>query len=83
MVSFIPIHLLSTDQSPSLIQWIKDWTSPSIFHLQRVDWFDVGHDMDGWTKLWDGFEWPRLSEGRIYLWTPPPFVADIAISELR
>ena len=45
----------------------------------------MGHDFDGWESSWDGFDRPRLSEGRVYdLWTPLPFVADtIAISEFR
>jgi hypothetical protein len=48
MLSFIPIHLSATDRSPSLLQWITDWTDPSIIHLKPIDWFDVGHDFDGW-----------------------------------
>jgi hypothetical protein len=43
----------------------------------------VAHNFDGWKSLWDGFDRPRMSEGRVYLWTHPPFAADIAISELR
>ena len=83
MVSFIPIHLTATERSNLLFDWIKDWTGHSIIHLDTIDWFSVGHDYDGWVRSWDGFERPIISEGRIYLWTPPPFAADIAISELR
>ena len=83
MVSFIPIHESSTDRSPLLAQWIRDWSDKDLLHLRPLDWFDAAHDIDGWAKSWDGFERPRLSEGRVYLWTPAPFVADVAISELR
>ena len=84
MVSFIPIHLPATDRSPDFLSWIKEWTDPCIIALKPIDWFDVGHDFDGWEKSRDGFDRPRLSGGKSYLWTrPPPFAADIAISELR
>ena len=83
MASFIPIHLSATDRSDELSGWIKGWAGPTIMELQPIDWFDVGHDFDGWSTSWDGFERPRLAEGRSYLWAPPPFAADIAISELR
>jgi hypothetical protein len=83
MVSFIPIHLSCAERSPLLIEWIKDWSSESLIHLQPIDWFDVGHDIEGWEMSWDGFERPNLSGPRCYLWTPPPFAADVAIAELR
>ena len=83
MTSFIPIHLSAVGRSPKLMDWITDWSNPDIIHLQPSDWFDVGHDFDGWKESWDGFSRPNLSEGRVYLWSPPPFVADVAISELR
>ena len=83
MVSFIPIHLAATERSEGLADWIKDWAGSTIIELAPIDWFDVGHDFDGWSKSWDGFDRPTLSEGRSYLWAPPPFAADVAISELR
>ena len=83
MTSFIPIHLTATERSSTLFEWIKDWTDPSIIHLSPIDWYGVAHDFDGWRNCWDGFPRPVLAEGRVYLWTPPPFAADIAIAELR
>ena len=83
MLSFIPIHLSALDRCESLGPWIRSWTTPDLICLDPPDWFDVGHDIDGWKSGWDGMERPRLTEGRVYLWSPPPFVADIAISELR
>ena len=83
MVSFIPIHLSAIERSEGLAGWIKEWAGSTIMELRPIDWFDVGHDFDGWSDSWDGFERPRLSERRTYLWSPPPFAADIAISELR
>ena len=39
--------------------------------------------LDEWSSRWDNFERPDLKEGRSYIWVPPPYVADIAIAELR
>jgi hypothetical protein len=83
MVSFIPIHMTATERSGGLVSWIKEWTGPSTIVLEPIDWFDVGHDIDGWKLSWDGFERPHLKEGRTYLWSPAPFAADLAIAELR
>jgi hypothetical protein len=83
MKTFIPIHLSAIDRSPDLETWIRTWASDDAILLEPRDWFDVGHDIDGFYDSWDQFRRPRLSENRIYLWCPPPFVADIAISELR
>ena len=84
MISFIPLHMSATDRSPTLLlEWVRSWAGSDLIELNPIDWFDVGHDFNGWKKSWDGFDRPRLAEARTYLWSPAPFVADIAISELR
>ena len=72
MKSFIPIHLHAIQRSPALEGWIKGWSCETLIVLQPKDWFDVGHDVDGFYEGWDGFHRPRLEEGRVYLWSPPP-----------
>jgi hypothetical protein len=83
MKTFIPIHLSALERSPKLFSWIVSWSTTSLLMLEPRDWFDVGHDVDGFGSCWDNFDRPKLYEGRTYLWSPPPFVADVAISELR
>ena len=86
MTSFIPLHVSASDRSQHLVPWVHSWVGPEtkVVELSTKQWFDVGHDIEGWSRGWDGFEQPTLSkEGRVYLWCPPPFVADVAISELR
>ena len=51
--------------------------------LAPMDWFQLGHDIDGWTRCQDGFSRPRITEGMTYIWAPPPFAAEVAIAELR
>lgn len=84
MSAHIPINLSAVARMPSvLIEWIQTWSDPKAFLLKEADWFRLGHDIDSWAIHPDGFDRPVLLEGRTYIWTPPPFAADVAISELR
>ena len=83
MTDYIPIHVSATVRSPHLGRWIASWSTREIVELEPRDWYDVGHDIDGWETQWDNQKRPCLKEGRTYLWSPPPFAADVAISELR
>ena len=82
--SFIPIHLSALQRSPSLIKWIRSWLCKDAISLSEMDWFDVGHDIDGWEMGLDGFERPVINQGRTsYVWSPRPYVTDIALSEMH
>jgi hypothetical protein len=85
MVSFIPIHKSATERSDGLLPWIRSWCGQSSIALSEADWFDVGHDINGWHRHHqsDLMERPKLEEGRTYIWSPSPFAADVAIAELR
>ena len=83
MITFIPIHLTAVGRWPLLGTWIESWVGLDPIWLTPRDWFDVAHDLGEWKTCWDGFDRPDLKEGRTYIWSPPPFAADIAISELR
>ena len=53
MADFIPIHLSAApDRFPDLIPWIISWTTPDVVLLSPRDWFDVGHDIEGWDLGW-------------------------------
>ena len=83
MTSFIPIHLGADERHPPILDWVKDWTCPDIIFLKPIDWFQKGHDIECWTKCHDGFARPVLKDRRVYLWTPPPYAADIAVAEMQ
>ena len=77
MTSFIERH-------PPLVEWIKSWTTHDLIRFNPVDWFERGHDIDGWRQCHDGFSRPILRGDNVYfLWTPPPFAADTAVAEMR
>jgi hypothetical protein len=71
MSSFIPIHLTAFDRSPDFLEWIKRWAGDQVSVLEPIDWFEGGHDIDGWERGQDGFERPILNKGRTYVWVPP------------
>ena len=86
ITSFIPIHLSAIERSSELEKWVTSWAgevSDQIIQLSPKDWFDVGHDIATWERGWDGMERPVLVNGRTYVWCPAPFVADVAMAELR
>ena len=81
----IPIYLSAFERSPAdLLPWIRSWISEEASVLEPLDWFQLGHDIEGWTRCEDGFSRPKIMEGtRTYVWAPPPFAAEVAIAELR
>jgi hypothetical protein len=84
MTSFIPIHLSALERSDTLKEWILGWVdNASALFLNPKDWFDVAHDIQGWNSGWDGFLRPDLSKGNVIVWSPPPYVSDVALAELR
>ena len=58
MKTFIPIHLSALERSPKLFSWIVSWSTTSLLMLEPRDWFDVGHDVDGFGSCWDNFDRP-------------------------
>ena len=84
MNDFIPIHLSATDRSPVLADWIKGWCGSEAMFLSPMQWFSEGHNIGGWEQgPVGGIDLPILMEGRTYVWSPPPFAADVALAELR
>ena len=83
MSTFIPIHQSAPERSHSLLPWVRRWSAVDAILLEPIDWFGEGHNISGWESSEDGFERPILREGRTYVWAPPPFAADVALSELR
>ena len=73
MLSFIPIHRSALERAPLLLPWLREWSDPNCLVLSAADWFQEGHDISGWGQSsGDLFERPTLSEGRTYVWAPPP-----------
>ena len=65
-------------------EWIQSWlpNDKRIEFLSPAQWFTRGHDISSYKRNEDGLDVPEFQSG-IFIWTPPPAVADVAIKELR
>ena len=67
MSTFLPLHLTAGQRSTSVIRWVTDWAGP-----ERPDDGELHYlAEEGW------FE--PIIMGHVYVWTPPPAVADVAV----
>jgi hypothetical protein len=83
MLKFIPLNLSAIERSPALLPWFNTWMKEKIECLEPADWFQLGHDIRGWTASGrDLFQRPPLKAG-VFGWFPPPAAADVAIEQLR
>jgi len=85
MLSFVPIHLSAIERSKNLLSWVRSWIGDeNIKPLSPTDWLWRGQGLG--TNTWkncDGLEFPKRSEERVFLWSPPPCIAEVAIEFLR
>jgi hypothetical protein len=83
----VPLSKTGTERSKTLLRWIRSWTSnlgknkKDLEVLEPDDWFIRGHDITGGISS-GGLYYPTYKSG-IYLWNPPPSVAEIACEEIR
>ena len=85
MLSFVPLHKSAVERQPSLSNWIESWSSSlgnEVEFLSPEDWFERGHDIDGFTKNIDGRTIPTYKKGT-FVWIPPPAAARTALEEIR
>ena len=84
ILSFIPLHLSAIERSSSFLPWLESWTNKNLIVLTPEDWYELGHDIRGWTHPQDGdlFARPTLLKG-CFVWAPPPAAADVALEQLR
>ena len=85
MLSFVPIHQTVIERFPQMLEWIRSWAGKAdLLPLKPRDWLWKGQGLG--RRKWkncDGFSFPVASKEGIYLWTPPPAVADVALEFLR
>ena len=86
MLTHVPLHLSALERSPKLDKWIASWALSGSDHKLEVltpsGWFERGHDFWGSRFNIDGYWMPGYKPG-VFLWTPPPGAARIAIEQLR
>jgi len=69
---------------PYLLKWIRKWTGRlKLKPLMVEEWFQEGHGIIGGARNDDGIWIPNHApNGVLYLWAPPPVIADVAMEEL-
>jgi hypothetical protein len=84
MLSFIDLANTAIERHPPLLDWVSSWTErPELKPLTPEGWFEEGHGIMGGTldqhKIWI----PNHGDKNgMFLWAPPPPVADAAMEEL-
>ncbi len=63
-------------------EWVSKALNQRAIHLSPNEWFDKGHGIVGGTKDHHGIWIPdHAKNGRVYLWMPPPVIAEVALEE--
>lgn len=83
MLAFLPLHKSALERSDTLLDWIKTWAGDELTALTPYDWFQRGHDITGWEKEEGSLFFQPTLESGIYVWSPPPAAADVALEQLR
>ena len=85
MLSHVPIHLGACERSGLLLDWIREWTSePMLKPLRPEEWIWRGQGLAPYTmKNLDGMSMPVEGEEEVFLWSPAPCVADVALEYIR
>jgi len=82
MLSFVPLHLDAIARTPALLEWVRSWSpDQTISPLAPEEWFTSGHGIIPPTSA--AIDWtPLPSPQRVYLWTPAPAAASVAVDKL-
>ena len=82
MLNFVDIAKSAVERSTAVLSYVRSWTFQSILPLTPEQWFIEGHGIIGGRRDRHGVWMPEHAKnGRVYLWTPPPVVADVALEE--
>jgi hypothetical protein len=82
MLSYVPLGKTALERTPSLLTWIRSWAGERLEVLTPKDWFLRGQGLDSFAIDSKGRNVASYRTG-IFLWCPPPVVADVAAEEMR
>jgi hypothetical protein len=86
MLSYVNLAKGAIKRQPKLVDYVQSWVRQALCQevkvLQVEEWFQEGHGILGGSKdshrVWIPNHKPN---GRVYLWNPPPVIADVAREE--
>lgn len=84
MLAYIDLSKTAVERHPPLIRFFRAWMGDnSLRPLKPEEWFVEGHGIVGGAEDQHGVWIPKhASNGKRYLWCPPPVVADAALEEI-
>ena len=85
MIEFVPIHLSAIVRSDNLLLWIRQWTDmKDLEALTEKEWLWKGQGLgkSKWRNV-DGMQFPVVGNEKLFLWAPPPAIADVALEYLQ
>jgi hypothetical protein len=85
MLSFIDLAQNASERSPTLREFVTSWIKPVLGKFKILDieeWFQEGQGIVGGERDHNGVWIPKhATNGRSYVWAPPPVIADVALEE--
>jgi hypothetical protein len=86
MLHFVPLAQGAVERQPLLIHYVQSWVGDAFNREANVlkveEWFWEVHGIVDGSKDAHGVWIPQHAEnGRVYLWSPSPMVADVALEE--
>ena len=84
MLTFIDLGRSAVERHPPLVEWVRTWSGwPLLSPLSPERWFEEGHGIVGGALDCKGVWMPKYGKGgEMFLWSPPPASADVALEEL-
>ncbi len=84
-MSFVNLARTAVECYPAVRQFIESWLDPAVgaaTWLQPEEWFSQGHGITGGQRDLHGIWIPdHTRNGKTYVLTPPPIIADVALEE--
>jgi hypothetical protein len=84
MLTFVDLGRSAIERHPPLLDWVRSWTGrPTLKPLSPEGWFEEAHGIVGGSPDHNNVWMPHYGKGgRMFLWAPPPSIADVAWEEL-
>jgi hypothetical protein len=82
MLSYVDIAKTAPEQCHPVMDYVRSWAGLELVELAPAGWFEQGHGITGGRPNKDGIWIPaHAPNGRKYVWSPPPIIADVALEE--
>lgn len=83
LLLYVPLHLDAFTRSPLLLSWVQSWAPlPDLQPLSPEGWFWEGHGRISPMPAPHVTQEPSSGLPLVYLWSPPPAAASVAVDEL-